>query len=170
MAEAEASAEEVQVAAGNDSKSKAIRADIPSMFFSKKEKEEIMEAIAKAEANTSGEIRIHVSKGVKGDIYEEGKKVFEKIGMTHTKHRNGVLIFFAIKNRSFVILGDSGIDGKIESGVWDEIASKMQERFIKNDFVGGMIEGISMVGNILSAHFEYEKDAENELTNEISTD
>lgn len=140
----------------------------PVLFFSKKEKEHIKNSIEAAEKYTSGEIRVHIAGSVKNDVIIEAKDTFEKIGMTNTIHRNGVLIFFAIRNRSFAIIGDSGIHQKIGDDQWKEIAMEMQSYFRKDDFAGGLEYGIKRIGQVLSIHFPHNKDDLNELPDDIS--
>ena len=69
------------------------------MQFSKNQVAKIKEEIVLAEKNTSGEIRIHLDKKCSTDPVEAAIKVFEKLGMTNTKDRNGVLIYLAIKDK-----------------------------------------------------------------------
>lgn len=145
-----------------------IRSSIPKLFFSKKEKIQIENAIFDAEKGTSGEIRLHVTKKVKGDLMVEAKKTFENLAMTETKYRNGVLIFFAMKNRSFVIIGDKGINEKIGQNGWNDIAEKMQSSFQNDLFADGVSKGVSMIGEVLHNYFKYDEDAAGELPNDIS--
>ena len=65
---------------------------------SKEFRERIVAAISAAEKDTSGEIRLHIQNRVKGDILEVAKKRFEKMGMTATELRNGVLFFMAAQD------------------------------------------------------------------------
>ena len=167
--EAEALAEaEPQEGGKMDKDVNTLRSSNPMLFFSKGEKKVIRQAIAKAEQNTSGEIRLHIARSVKGDSMREAKKVFESLGMTATKNRNGVLIFFAIKNRSFVILADKGLSEKLSEGFWQDIINSMQQDFRRNDFASGMQKGIRQIGEVLEKHFPFDREAVGELPNEIS--
>jgi len=147
---------------------KIYRSSNPAFFFSKKEKLAIVEAIKEAEKNCSGEIRVHVAKSVKSDVIKEAIGTFEKIGMTKTKLRNGVLIFFAVKNRQFAIIGDKGINEKLGEDFWKDTAAEMEKFFKNGNFVEGMTYGIRRIGEILKTHFPYQRDDVNELPDEIS--
>ncbi len=140
----------------------------PAFFLSKREKVEIKNAIIQAENETSGEIRVQIAKKVQHDIMQEAKRVFEKIGMIETKERNGILIYFAVKDRKFAILGDKGIHEKMGDAAWNTIASAMQEYFKNNDFAGGLSFGIGRIGEALKTHFPHQKDDINELPDDIS--
>lgn len=87
-----------------------MRSSRPSAFLSAAEKEQVVAAIRAAEAMTSGEIRVHLDRRCKGDPQDAAKRVFEKIGMDRTDEKNGVLLYLAVKDHSFAVIGDSGID------------------------------------------------------------
>lgn len=137
-------------------------------FFTTQEKEDITIAIKNAELDTSGEIRVHVENTCKGDVKDQAAYFFEKLEMHKTEQRNGVLFYLAIKNRKFAILGDTGINQVVEDDFWDDIRDQMLNHFRENNFVDGLIEGITMAGQQLKNHFPYQKDDVNELSDEIS--
>jgi len=137
-------------------------------FFTSQEKEDITIAIKNAELDTSGEIRVHVENTCKGDVKDQAAYLFEKLEMQKTEQRNGVLFYLAIKNRKFAILGDVGINKVVEDNFWDNIRDHMLNHFRENNFVDGLVEGITMAGQQLKKHFPYQKDDVNELSDEIS--
>ena len=137
-------------------------------FFTTQEKEDITIAIKNAELDTSGEIRVHVENTCKGDVKDQAAYLFEKLEMQKTEQRNGVLFYLAIKNRKFAILGDVGINKVVEDDFWDDIRDHMLNHFRDNNFVDGLVEGITMAGQQLKKHFPYQKDDVNELSDEIS--
>ena len=140
----------------------------PKQFFTKEEKDRIIRLIRDAESKTSGEIRVYLEHKSKDELMSRAKKVFEKIGMTKTKHRNGVLIYFSLHERSFAILGDKGIHEKVRDNFWKDIVSKMQVSFSRDDFAGGLEAGIQEIGKNLKAYFPRETEDINELPDEIS--
>lgn len=137
-------------------------------FFTTQEKEDITIAIKNAELDTSGEIRLHVENTCKGDVKDQAAYLFEKLEMHKTEQRNGVLFYLAVKNRKFAILGDIGINQVVEDDFWDDIRDHMLNHFRENNFVDGLVEGITMAGKQLKKHFPYQKDDVNELSDEIS--
>lgn len=128
----------------------------------------LVEAIAIAEKNTSGEIRVHIEKACKGDVLERAKAVFEKLGMTATEARNGVLIYIAEESHKFAIIGDAGIHQKVGADFWDHSKDLMLQHFKKGAFVTGIQEAVLSCGEALKKHFPYQKDDTNELSNDIS--
>lgn len=137
-------------------------------FFSTKDKEKIIAAIEEAEKCTSGEIRVHVESGSGKDIIVRAKEVFEKLGMTKTELRNGVLIYLATEERHFAIIGDRGINEVVPVNFWEETKEQMSNYFKEGRFVDGVCYGINTAGRHLAAHFPYKSDDVNELSNDIS--
>lgn len=137
-------------------------------FFSAQEQEDIKEAIMSAELDTSGEIRIHIENSCSGDVMDRAAFVFRQLNMNNTELRNGVLIYLAIKNRRFAILGDKGINAVVPETFWDEIKAKMLNLFREGKFTEGLIEAISGSGTHLKKHFPRSKSDVNELQDEIS--
>jgi uncharacterized membrane protein len=84
--------------------------------------------------------------------------------------RNGVLIFFGIRNKQFAILGDVGINQLVPANFWDETRALMESHFRNSEYAAGLAAGILMAGEQLRKHFPFQKDDINELSNEISFD
>jgi uncharacterized membrane protein len=141
-----------------------------STFFTREQQEAIVRAIGEAEHATSGEIRVHIETSCKGDVLDEAAWLFRKLGMHRTADRNGVLIYLALKEHRFAIIGDTGINAVVPPGFWDNIRDHMKQRFSENLFTEGLTEGIIMAGEQLKEHFPYAKDDINELTDTISFD
>jgi uncharacterized membrane protein len=139
-------------------------------FFSTEEKKQITDAIAQAELNTSGEIRLHVEGKCKIDVLDRAAYVFEKLKMNETDKRNGVLFYLAVSERKFAIIGDSGINQLVDADFWNETKETMLEFFKEGKFADGLSKGILMAGEQLKANFPYQSDDVNELSDEISFD
>jgi len=126
------------------------------------------EAIRQAELNTSGEVRIHIDNKCKENIMDRAAFLFEELEMHQTELRNGVLFYFALKNKQFAILGDGGINAKVPDTFWDDIRDEMTTFFKDGKFVEGITLGVKRAGEQLKAFFPYQSDDKNELPNEIS--
>lgn len=142
------------------------------MFLTKKEEEEVVEAIKKAESNTSGEIRVHIEKKKSKDksCYHRAVTVFEKLGMHNTKLRNGVLFFINLKAKEFAIIGDKGINDLVSEDFWEGVKSILKINFSKSQFKQGLVEGILKAGDQLKHHFPSQGENDvNEIPDQIST-
>jgi uncharacterized membrane protein len=141
-----------------------------STFFTREQREAIVRAIGEAEHATSGEIRVHIETSCKADVLDEAAWLFRKVGMHKTADRNGVLIYLALKERNFAIIGDIGINSVVPLGFWDNIRDHMKQRFSENLYTEGLTEGIIMAGMQLKDHFPHTRDDVNEITDTISFD
>lgn len=137
-------------------------------FIAALDQPRITAAIAVAEGETSGEIRVHIQpKAIGGYARYVAERTFERLGMTKTALRNGVLLFIASEENSFVILGDKGIDEKVPAGFWDEIAAMLTIRFKNGEFTDGIVEAITAAGQQLKSYFPRAEGDVNELSDEI---
>lgn len=139
-------------------------------FFSQLETDEIVGAIRTAESKMCGEIRVFVSRKEPEDAVVAAQRRFEKLGMTKTKERNGVLIYVAPRVRKFAIIGDLAIHQKCGEKFWTDVAAEMTAHFRKGDFTQGIIHGISRAGTLMGAHFPHHAGDTNELPDEIEHD
>jgi uncharacterized membrane protein len=142
----------------------------PKEFISKLDEQKIIAAIADAEKKTSGEIRVYISSKHRDDPLAAAQKRFEKLGMTKTRLRNGVLIFIAPLSRKFAIVGDSGIHEKCGNEFWNEIAASMGSSFKEGRFSEAIVHSVEKVGAVLAAHFPAGPDDRNELPDDILRD
>lgn len=136
--------------------------------FTEAEEQKILEAIKSAESNTSGEIRLHIEKHCKIDPYDRAIEVFEKLGMTKTEQRNGVLVCMALADHKFAILGDEGINKVVPKDFWVGTKDLMAEHFKAGKIADGIALGIHDAGEQLKTHFPYQKGDVNELKDDIS--
>ena len=142
----------------------------PQHFLKELKHDDIVAAIKAAERNTSGEIRIFVSHQRPADIMAVAREQFQKLGMTCTHHRNGVLIYVAPAARQFAIIGDTGVHRHCGDTFWKEVADEMSGHFRAGDFSAGIIHGIQKAGALLAAHFPPGPQDGNELSDEIAHD
>ena len=131
---------------------------------------EIIQAIRKAEEQTSGEIRVHLKHFCRGDVLTEAKKTFHKLRMHRTKHRNGVLILVALKSKRFAVYGDEAVHQKVGDSFWNETRDKILAYFTKGRIKEGIVAGVESVGEKLRIHFPHEKGGKNELSNKVVED
>ncbi len=137
-------------------------------ILNREEDHKIVEAIKQAELNTSGEIKVHIENHCRGDVEQRSLTVFNKLKLNETKLRNGVLIYLAVKDRKFAILGDEGINNVVENGFWDDVKDMMLSHFKEGNFTEGLEQGIIRCGEKLKTYFPYQTDDTNEIPDDIS--
>jgi uncharacterized membrane protein len=138
-------------------------------FFTAEERQQILDAIQKAEQRTSGEVRLFVeSKCRYVDPVERAKEIFLQLGMNQTALHNATLIYIAIDDHQAAILGDEGIHKKVGIEYWQKEVAKMLMQFRNHHLVDGLCMVISDIGEALTEHFPYNSDTDkNELPDEI---
>jgi uncharacterized membrane protein len=139
-------------------------------FFSEFDAERIVAAIAAAEARSSAELRVHVTRHVPKDLDLRALRRFHLLGMGKTAEHNGILIYIAPKARQFRILGDTAIHAKCGDEFWKGIASVMEHHFRKDQFTEGVVVGVGLLGEALAKHFPRSEADEDELPNTIDED
>lgn len=139
-----------------------------STFLPPAAQEEIKNAIRGAELNTSGEVRVHLENHCNGEVLDRAAYLFGKLGMKDTDLRNGVLIYLAVKDKKFAIIGDKGINTVVPENFWDQIKNRMADHFRNGRFTEGLKEAITSSGEHLKKHFPRSAQDVNELSDDIS--
>lgn len=137
------------------------------MILSVEEKECIQHAIALAELKTSGELRVCVEQTNPSDPYTRAVACFEELAMHRTQLRNGVLIYVAMEDKKFAIIGDIGIHQKVSADFWNTTQEAMLSYFQQNKLVDGILKGVELAGDSLAVFFPRQIGDTNELSNEV---
>jgi uncharacterized membrane protein len=127
----------------------------------------VIAAIAAAEQRTSGEVRVVVAREPAPDPVAAAQAQFEKLGMTQTAARNGVLIYVAPASHTFAVIGDTGIHEKCGQSFWADLAAAMTTEFKRGDFTAGLVLAVERAGGLLAVHFPRNPDDKNELPDKI---
>ncbi len=138
-------------------------------FFTAQEKEQLIEAIRKAETRTSGEVRLFVESRCRFvDAIDRAKEIFLQLEMDKTVERNATLVYVAVEDRQTAILGDIGIHQKVGQTYWETEVKNMLQYFKQEHLVEGLCQCISHIGEALHQYFPYERNIDkNELPDEI---
>jgi uncharacterized membrane protein len=141
----------------------------PRKFFSKEDDNRIIQSIKIAEKETSGEIRVHFQRKMKGNLMDAAVNTFYELKMDETNEKNGVLFYFVPKKKKFAVIGDQGINEKVPDNFWEEVKYIIEEGFKKKKKVDGICEAIELAGFKLKEFFPYKDHYDlNELPDEIS--
>ncbi len=136
--------------------------------FSESDLQQIRDAIAEAEKQTSGEIRVHIDKRCFRNPVKKAIRIFNSLNMHDTKYRNAVLIYVATQNHKLAIIGDEGINAHVPEHFWDDERELMISFFKQSKYVQGLREGIAMVGQQMKLTYPFEEGDVNELDNDIT--
>ncbi|OGM98460.1 MAG: hypothetical protein A2915_00655 [Candidatus Yanofskybacteria bacterium RIFCSPLOWO2_01_FULL_41_34] len=140
-------------------------------YFSADQLKEIETTIVKAEKQTSGEIRVEIildcDHDLMGRVHEQAVRDFETAGMHKTRDKTGILILIVLNERTFTILGDSGIYSKLPQGYWDNMAKAMTLYFKDGNFHVGICAVVESIGRQLAKYFPRRNDDVDELSDEV---
>jgi uncharacterized membrane protein len=142
----------------------------PKEFVGKLDDSKVMAAIARAEQKSSGEIRVFVSNEQVADALAAAEAQFLKLGMSQTRQRNGVLIYFAPKIQQFAVVGDKGIHEKCGAAFWQHIADEISGHLRAGEFTDAVVDAVTEIGEVLARHFPRSPDDRDELPNQIVRD
>ncbi len=137
-------------------------------FLTHEEEQEIVQAIVRAEKNTSGEIRVHIENHTEKKPLERAQEVFYLLEMDKTILQNGVLFYVGVQDHTFAIIGDKGINDLVGEDFWDKTKDVVISHFKQGKYKQGLTEGIIKAGEKLKILYPASNDNENELSNEIS--
>jgi uncharacterized membrane protein len=146
------------------------RSTEPRWFLSQREKNYLAQTIDEVETITQGEIRIHLTRKLGENPLDKASELFARLGMARTDDRLGVLIVLGCQDHKVVLLGDSGINEKVEPGFWQEVIEAMIPLFRADQFAEGLALGVHLVGNRLRQHFPAQRENLDELPDEVSYD
>lgn len=132
------------------------------------ELDELARAIADAEAHTSGEIRIHLDAVCSDDAVTRAKAVFERLEMHRTTRRNGVLIYVAVEDRKFAVIGDEAVHTRVGQAYWEGLARTLGSELAAGRARDGLFAAVQDVGHVLRVHFPRDRDDRDELRDEVS--
>lgn len=144
------------------------------MFFAQRrlhdriDHDRVRKAIADAERQTSGEIRVSIAPFFWGSVEKAAERAFTRLGMQATKDRNAILFFFVPGRRRFSVFGDAGIHAKVGPEFWAQVVAAVAGHFRKGDYTAGLVEGIGTVGRELATHFPFDAAGDvNELPDDV---
>ena len=137
-------------------------------LLTKEQEQHIIAAIADAEKQTSGEVRIHIEHHCNREPLVRAARIFHELGMDQTDLQNGVLIYIASEDRQAAVYAGKGIHKQVEDHFWNDVLEIILQHFKKGQFEEGIARAITKVGKKLKELFPYQRDDVNELSDEIS--
>jgi uncharacterized membrane protein len=139
----------------------------PHHFLKAVDNDRIVSAIAAAEKQTSGQIRVFVSRRKTTDALRSANRWFTRLKMDRTPLRNAVLIFVSPASHQFAVVGDKGVHAKCGDDFWREVIEEMQPRLRRGDFTNALVHGVEKIGSLLAAHFPPDREGRNDLPNAV---
>jgi putative membrane protein len=101
-------------------------------------------------------------------VHQRAMQAFVEEEVFNTRSRTGILIFIALFEHRIEILGDSGINEKVDIDDWAEIVLHLRESIIKGDLPDGLVRAIEECGDLLErSGVAVHDDAPNELSDAV---
>ncbi len=137
-------------------------------FLTENQEKKVISAIAAAEQQTSGEIRVHLEYHCNTEPLERAARIFHELGMDQTQKQNGVLVYIATEDHKAAVYAGKGIHRKVEEHFWSDVLGLLVEHFKKEEYEAGIEQAVKKVGQKLRELFPYHSEDVNELSDEIS--
>lgn len=112
--------------------------------------------------------RLFISNSqVEEEVEEAAITSFFEEGLYRTAQENGIIIFVSVLEQRVWILGDRGINEKIDPSEWQGIVKALTEGIKAGRQGEALCQAVTHVGNLLKKHFPPKDDDQNELHNVI---
>ena len=130
--------------------------------------------IGNSEKRYAGQIRFAVEYALSGSPLYRGQtsraravEVFSQLRVWDTDHRNGVLIYVLMADRSVEIVADRNARIKTSAGDWEKICRDMEIAFRSGRYEAGVISASRAVTELLAPHFPLNRSANNALPDNV---
>ncbi len=88
----------------------------------------------------------------------------------NTRDRTGILIFLSLMEHKVLVLGDSGINAKVQHTEWEEIVKKVVDGMRRGAPADALVEAVRQCGDLLQKHgIARRPDDTDELRNQMRT-
>jgi putative membrane protein len=102
-------------------------------------------------------------------VRERALTAFYQKGLYRTREETGILIFISLNERKVWILGDRGINEKIQPGYWEGLAGELASGIRAGRGGEAILSVIAECGSELARHFPRRADDLNELPDDLLT-
>jgi len=140
-------------------------------YFSASALKDIENAIAASEIGHSGQIQVVIETSLSpyALIHQQSPRdraieVFSLQNIWDTEHNNGVLIYLLMADHAIEIIADRGIHLNVGDEFWQQTCRKIENQLKNGFFLGGVLEGILEIDQILRKFYPSEVITPNELS------
>lgn len=100
-------------------------------------------------------------------VRERAIRAFFEKGLYRTREETGILVFISLLEHKVWILGDRGINQRIDQHLWITIAGNLADKIRANCAFEGLCITIEKLSAMLAEHFPKKADDTNELPDEM---
>ncbi len=98
---------------------------------------------------------------------EQALQEFYAAGLHRTEGATGVLLFVSLLERRVIVLGDEGIDAKLDDAHWRETDQAILDGVRRGALGAGLIEGVRRCAVVLEEHFPAEGENPDEVPDHV---
>lgn len=98
---------------------------------------------------------------------EQALQEFYAQGLHRTQQATGVLIFASLLERRVVVMGDEGIDAKLDASAWEATDRAILDGIRSGSLEQGLAAGIRVAADLLEEHFPSREGDRDELPNHV---
>ncbi len=101
-------------------------------------------------------------------VYQRAAEAFIEEEVFGTRDRTGILIFLSLLERRVIVIGDNGINTKVEQSEWNEVVQRVVAGMRSGKTADGLIDAIKHCGLLLQQHgVERRTDDRDELSDRL---
>jgi putative membrane protein len=104
---------------------------------------------------------------VEEEVEQGALSAFYTEQLHKTKDANGILLYVSVMEQKVWILGDAGINARIDQEEWDSVIDALTAGIKGGTAADALCVAVRRVGHILQTHFPYQKGDTDELHNLI---
>lgn len=82
-------------------------------------------------------------------VHRRAAQAFADEEVFDTRDRTGILLFVSLLEHRLEVVGDKGIDAKVEPGEWTEVVDLVRAGIRRGDLAGGLVAAIERCGDLL---------------------
>ena len=82
-------------------------------------------------------------------VHRRSAVAFVEEEMFDTRDRTGILLFVSLFEHRIEVVGDVGINAKVEQGEWEEVVSLIREGILRRSLADGLVAAIERCGDLL---------------------
>jgi len=103
-------------------------------------------------------------------VHARALQAFVEEEVFDTRDRIGILLYVSLMEHRIEVLGDTGINQKVEPDDWAEVVARIRQGIQNDNLTEGLVEAIGMCGRLLERRgVDVRPDDENELSDSVRT-
>lgn len=141
------------------------------LVLSEADEQRIVRAIANAERDNRGEVRVHIERRCPTkDPLTRAKLLYRAAKLHTTRDDTGVLLYIASRSRCAAVWSGRGIHPRADAAFWQAVTDAVAQGHRDNAPVDGICNALGKIGELLREHVRGEDTAGNELPDAVTTE